>query len=128
MGDPDWFADNYEFQVPIFVLTHHPPQKMPRQTERLTITFVGEGIQRAIAKAKEAAGTKNVMVIGGASTFQQCLNAGLADEVRIGIMPVLLGDGLKLFEHVDSERVKLEKVQVIDSTPSRTDIAYRVVK
>ena len=126
MGDPDWYADHYEFQVPIFVLTHHIPEKMPRQTERLTFTFVIDGIESAIAKAKEAAGDKNVTVIGGASTFQQCLNAGLCDEIELGIMPVLLGNGLRLFENIQTDRVTLEKMKIINSPSDRTDILFRV--
>jgi dihydrofolate reductase len=56
MGDPDSFADHYEYQVPIFVLTHHIPEKKPKETETLSITFVTEGVERAIAQAKAAAG------------------------------------------------------------------------
>ena len=55
MGDPDSFADHYEYQVPIFVLTHHIPDKKPKETKRLSITFVTDGIESAIAKAKAAA-------------------------------------------------------------------------
>jgi len=128
MGDPDSYAENYEFQVPIFVLTHHVPEKLPKQTEKLTFTFVTDGIESAIAKAKATAGDKDVQVVGGASTFQQCINAGLCDEIQIGIMPVLFGRGLRLFENIDTERIKMEKVKVIDSTPGRTDIIFYVVK
>src|SRR5262245_16511404 len=88
MVDPDWFADNYEFQVPIFVVTHHVPAKKPKETKALTITFVIDGVETAIAKAKAAAGDKDVVLIG-ASVNQQCLNLGLCDELHIGIMPVL---------------------------------------
>ena len=89
--DPDWFAGNYEYQVPIFVLTHRPPEKMPKQTDDLTFTFVADGIQSAIQQARAAAGDKEVNIIGAASTARQCLQAGLADELHIDIMPVLLG-------------------------------------
>ena len=64
MGDPDWYADNYEFQVPISVLTHHVPEKKPKETERLTFTFVTDGIESAVAQAKVAAGEENVLLIG----------------------------------------------------------------
>jgi len=60
--DPDWYADNYEFQVPIFVLTTHPPEKMPRQTEKLTFTFVTDGVERAIMQAKAAAYDSALMI------------------------------------------------------------------
>ncbi|MBZ0294231.1 MAG: dihydrofolate reductase family protein, partial [Anaerolineae bacterium] len=79
--DPDFYAGNYEYQVPIFVLTHEAPQRIPRQTDQLTFTFVTDGIESAIQQAKAAAGDQDVTVIGGASTVQQCLNAGLADEL-----------------------------------------------
>src|SRR5258706_4407730 len=99
MGDPDSFAENYEYQVPIFVLTHHVPDKKPKENKRLSITFVTDGVESAIAKAKAAAGDKNVILIG-ASITQQCMNTGLCDELHIGIMPILLGGGLRLFERI----------------------------
>lgn len=118
----------YEFQVPIFVLTHAVPERVARgENEKLTFTFVTDGIESAIAQAKAAAGDKNVMVIGGAHTAQQCIRAGLVDELRIGIVPVLLGDGLRFFEHLGSEQVELERMEIIES-PTRTDIRFRVVK
>jgi dihydrofolate reductase len=126
MADPDAFADEYEYQVPIFVLTHRVPEKKPKENDRLTVTFVTDGIQSAIARAKAAAGEKNVILIG-ASVNQQCLNAGLCDELHCGIMPVLLGGGLRLFEHVDPARVSLEKIRVFEAGP-RTDLWFRVVK
>ena len=126
MGDPDSFADHYEYQVPIFVLTHHIPEKKPKETEKLTITFVTDGIESAIAKAKAAAGDKNVMLIG-ASINQQCLDAGLCDELHIGIMPILLGDGLRLFESIDASRIGLEKIKIFEAG-ARTDIWFRVLQ
>jgi dihydrofolate reductase len=126
MGNPDSFADNYEFQVPIFVLAHHIPEKKPKETQTLSITFVTDGVESAIAEAKAAAGDKNVLLIG-ASTNQQCINAGLCDELHIGIMPVLLGGGLRLFEHIDVAHMTLEKVRIFESG-ARTDIWFRVIK
>ncbi len=125
MGDPDSFAESYEYQVPIFVLTNHVPEKKPKETDALTITFVTDGIESAIAKAQAAAGDKNIIVIG-ASVNQQCINAGLCDELHIGIMPVLLGSGLRLFENL-AVQPTLEKFQLFESGP-RTDIWFRIVK
>lgn len=68
-NDPDWYAGNYEFQTPIFLQTHTTPEKHPKETEKLTFTFVTDGIENAIAQAKAAAGEKDVQVIGGASSF-----------------------------------------------------------
>ena len=119
---------DYEYQVPIFVLTHHVPEKMAKgQNDRLTVTFVTDGIESAIAKAKAAAGGKHVMVIGGANTAQQCLRAGLVDEIHMGIVPVLLGEGLRFFEPGANEQLELERTRVFES-PTRTDLWFRVVK
>lgn len=127
MGDPDSFAESYEYQVPIFVLTHHIPEKKPKETPALSITFVTDGIESAITRAKAAAGNKNVILIG-ASINQQCLNLGLCDELHIGIMPVLLGGGLRLFEHLDNiAHITLEKIRTFESG-TRTDLWFRVVR
>jgi dihydrofolate reductase len=123
MDDPDWFVDSYEYQVPIFVLTHNPPEELPKQSERLTFTFVTEGIESAIRQAKAAAGDKNVTVIGGASTFQQVVNSGLADEMHINIMPLLLGEGLRLFENLNPDAIELERIGV-DESPSTIDLRF----
>jgi dihydrofolate reductase len=79
MGEGD--LTDYEYQVPIFVLTHAVPEKVAKgQNDQLTVTFVTDGIERAIAQAKAAAGDKQVTVVGGANTAQQCLRAGLVDD------------------------------------------------
>ena len=118
----------YEYQVPIFVLTHHVPDtEIKGVNDRLTVTFITDGIERAIEQAQAAAGNKHVMVVGGANTAQQCLRAGLVDEIHIGVVPVLLGEGLRFFAPEDIEQVKLEKLRVFES-PTRTDIWFRVVK
>jgi dihydrofolate reductase len=126
MGDPDSFAENYEYQVPIFVLTHHIPATKPKETDTLSVTFVTDGVESALAQAKAAAGDRDVLLIG-ASVNQQCLNAGLCDELHIGIMPVLLGDGLRLFEHLDVAHITLEKARIFESG-ARTDMWFRVIK
>ena len=126
--DPDWFAGNYEYQVPIFVLTHTPPEKMPKQTDDLTFTFVTDGIQSAIRQAKAAARDKEVNVIGAASTAKQCLKAGLADELHIDIMPVLLGDGLRVFEDLGTESIQLERIKVMELAGGRTHLEFRIIK
>ncbi|HEX2911095.1 MAG TPA: dihydrofolate reductase family protein [Chloroflexia bacterium] len=129
MADPFmWANDEYEFQVPIFVLTHTPPAKYPEGNDKLSFRFVTDGIESAIAQAKKAAGDKVVQVIGGANTIQQCLNSGLCDELQIDIMPVLLGKGLRLFENIDTDQLKLERAKVEETTPVRTSITLRVTK
>ncbi len=129
MADPFlWANDDYEFQVPIFVLTHTPPAKYPKGNGRLSFTFVTDGIESAISHAKKAAANKDVLIIGGASTIQQCLNSGLCDELQIDIMPVLLGKGLRLFESIDTDKVKLERTKVEETTSVRTTITFGVTK
>lgn len=119
---------DYEYQVPIFVLTHRVPEKAVKgENDRLTVTFVTNGIESALEKAKAAAGSKQVTVVGGANTAQQCLRAGLVDEIHMGIVPVLFGEGLRFFAPGDSEQMKLESTRVFES-PTRTDLWFRVVR
>jgi len=124
--DPDWFVGNYEFQVPIFVLTHRPPRVTPKQDEHLTFTFVTDGVESAISQAKTAARGKDVQVVGGISAIQQVLRAGLADELHLDVMPVLLGTGRRLFEpglaHVEMEKIGLQEAG------ARTSLRFRVKK
>jgi dihydrofolate reductase len=129
MADPFlWVNDDYEFQVPIFVLTHTPPDKYPEGNGKLSVTFVTDGVESAIVQAKQAAGTKIVQIIGGADTIQQSLNSGLCDELQIDVMPILLGKGLRLFENIDTDTIRLEKVSVEQITPMRTSIIYGLTK
>jgi dihydrofolate reductase len=125
--DPDWFLGNYEFQKPIFVLTHEVPARLPKQDDKLTFTFVTDGIECAIRQAKKAAGDRNVMVIGGATTAQRCLAAGLVDELYIDIMPVLLVAGQRLFEHIGDQEIQLERTRVVEFG-ARTHLEFRVLR
>ena len=126
MADGD--LTDYEYQVPIFVLTHHIPEKAAKGVnDRLTLTFVTDGIESAIEKAKAAAGDEHVMVVGGASTAQQCLRAGLVDEIHVGLVPVLLCEGLRFFEPLVDGQMELERTRVFES-PTRTDLWFRIVK
>ena len=126
--DPDWYAGNYEYQVPIFVLTHHITKKKPKETDELTFTFVTDGLESAIRQAKEAAGDREVNIIGAANTAQQCLKAGLADELHVDIMPVLLCGGLRLFEHIGDEQIQLERIKVAELPHGTTHLRFRFVK
>jgi dihydrofolate reductase len=127
MGDPDSYVGNYEFQVPIFVLTHEPPRVAPKQDEHLTFTFVTDGVESAIAQATAAAGDKAVQVVGGVNVTKQLLQAGLVDELRLDVMPVLLGAGLRFFENSGFEHVQLEKIGV-QEIGARTSLTFRVKK
>lgn len=127
MGDPDWYVGNYEFQLPIFVLTSRPPETPPKQDKRLTFTFVSDGLASAVALACEAAGHKAVTAVGGPHVVQDLLRTGLADELRIDLMPVLLGGGLRLFAGRDLDAVQLETVS-IQEIGARASTRYRVLK
>ncbi len=121
--DPDAYTDSYELQVPIFVVTHTPPSVAPKRNERLFFTFVTDGVQAAVAQAVEAAGERAVTVIGGADLTGQLLEAGLVDELRVDVMPVLLGAGLRLFDGTGP--LALEKLGV-EEVGVRTSLRFRV--
>ncbi len=82
---------------------------------------------KVLERARAAAGDKAVSVGGGANTAQQYLNAGLLDEIQIHVVPLLLGGGVRLFDHLDGNRIELEKTRVIDS-PHVTHLMFRVVR
>lgn len=110
--------------IPVFVLTHDAPDEPPNGNT--AFTFVTEGIEQALTQAKRAAGDKNVQVIGGARTIQQCIASGLCDELRIHLVPLLLDDGIRLLENLDPERIELENESVIP-TPDVTHLHVRVL-
>jgi dihydrofolate reductase len=117
----------YEFQAPIFVITHNPPEQVAKgENENLKFHFV-DSMESAIKQAMAAAGDRFVTVVGGANLAQQMLKAGLIDELQIGIVPVLFGDGLRLFDHLGAEPIELEQTQVFEA-PGATYLYYRVVQ
>jgi len=120
MGDPDSYIGAYEFQVPIFVLTHHPPQIPPKQDDRLTFTFVQDGAASAVTQAKAAAVDKAVQVVGGANVIH-------LDELHIDVMPLFLGGGLRLFEHAALDRIDLETIGV-ETVGQRTGLRFRIAR
>jgi dihydrofolate reductase len=101
------------------------PENVPQGGTKFT--FVTDGIESAVKRAKTAAGSKNVYVVGGANIAQQCIKAGLLDEMRIHIAPLLLGEGVRLFDHLGAESIELERTRVVDS-PGVTHLMFRVVK
>lgn len=125
--DPDSYADSYEYQVPIFVVTHQAPKRHPKENRALTFTFVTDGIESAVAQAKAAAGDKDVTIIGAASTAQQCLKAGLADELQVDIMPVLLCGGLRFFGDVCPEPIQLERLKVVELSGGGIHLSFRIL-
>ncbi len=119
------WGGKHPLDVPIVVLTHHPPQEWVNKPGS-PFTFVTDGIESAVAKAKAIAGDKNVGV-GGADVTRQCLKAGLLDEIGIDLVPVLLGSGVRLFERIGIEPVELEIASVSEDV-GVTHLRYRVVK
>jgi dihydrofolate reductase len=120
-GEKPW-GDNPPFHVPVFVVTHKSRQMLNKEGGT-TFTFVTDGIESALKQAKAAAGGKDLSVAGGANIVQQFLKAGLLDEIQIHLVPVLLGDGKRLFEHL--KEVELVPTRVIEST-GVTHLKYRV--
>jgi dihydrofolate reductase len=110
--------------IPIFVLTHSVPEGW--SYEGSPFTFVTEGVKSAVEQARAAASEKDVAV-GAASIVQQCLRARLLDEVHVDLVPVLLGDGVRLFDHLGTEHIELERTRVIED-PDVTHITFRVVR
>jgi dihydrofolate reductase len=122
-----WWGDDPPFRVPVFVLTHHPRETVTKQGGT-TFTFVTEGIKAAFEQAQAAAGDKDVGIGGGASVAQQYLKAGLLEEMLLHVAPVLMGDGVRLFEnHLDDGQVELECTQAIQS-PAVNHLRYRIVR
>jgi dihydrofolate reductase len=118
-----WWGDDPPFHVPVFVLTHHARETLVMKGGT-SFTFVTDGIESAVAQAKEVAGDKDVLAAGGGSLAQQCLAAGLLEELQIHVVPLLLGGGVRLFDDLDPT-VELEATRVIES-PTVTHLRYRV--
>jgi len=120
-----WWGDDPPFHVPVFVLTHHARETVTKQGGT-SYTFVADGIEAALEQARAAAGDKDVSVAGGADVIQQCLSAGLVDEFQVHVAPLLLGDGVQLFDRL-SVQPELEGTRVIGS-PGVTHLSYRIAK
>jgi dihydrofolate reductase len=123
---PWWGADGPTgpARVPVFVLSHDVPADVP---DGDVYTFVTGGIEPTLEQARAAAGDKDVTVMGGAETGRQFLEAGLVDEVTIHLVPVLFGDGTRMFEHLGDGQVRLENAGSTQ-TPAATHLRFRVVR
>jgi dihydrofolate reductase len=121
-----WWGDNPPYHYPVFVVTHHPrdPVEMEGGT---TYHFVTDGIESALEQAKAAAGGKDVGVWGGADIAGQYLAAGLLDELELHVVPVVLGDGARLWDNLADSDVKLEQVRAVEA-PGVTHVKYRAVR
>ena len=117
------WKDGHPIDVPIFVVTHRAPTDGEWSPQ---VSFVTDGVERALELAQEVAGDRNVSV-GGASVGQQLLRAGKLDEIQVSLVPLLLGGGVRLFDHLGADPVVLEQTRVIESE-GVTHLRYRVVR
>jgi dihydrofolate reductase len=120
-----WWGDDPPYHYPVFVLTHHArkPVEMKGGT---TFHFVTDGIESALDRATQAADGRDVMLWGGAQAANQYLAAGLVDELELHVVPVLLGGGARLFEHLGNAPVQLAQVRAVEA-PGVTHLKYRAV-
>jgi dihydrofolate reductase len=109
---------------PCFIVTHSAPQEWVQPGS--PFTFVADGVESAIRQAKQAAGEKNISA-ASASIAQQCIKAGLLDEIHIDLAPVLLGSGVRLFDHLGTAPIQLERKRVVEA-PGVTHLQFGLVK
>ncbi len=125
VGFEPW-GDPPPFRMPVFVVTHAARAPLPMQGGT-TYTFVTDGIEAALELARAAAGDKDVGIWGGAHIIRQYLKAGLLDEMQLHLVPILLGDGIRLFADLDPAGIDLRKISAIE-TPGATHFRFEVVK
>ena len=118
------WGGNPPLGVPTFVVSHTVPQEWVY--EGSPFTFVTDGVESAVEQARAVAGDKDVAV-GAASIVQQCIRAGLLDEIHVDLVPVLLGDGVRLFDDLGTGPIDLQSTQVVEGT-GVTHLTFRVVK
>jgi dihydrofolate reductase len=118
------WGGRHPMDVPVFVVTHAVPREWTH--EGSPFTFVTDGVEKAVEQAKAVAGSKDVGV-GGANVAQQCIGARLIDEVGIDLVPVLLGEGIRFFDHLRTGAIELERTMVVEA-PGVTHLRFRVVK
>ena len=118
------WGGKHPMDVPIFVLTHEPAREWIK--EGSPFTFVTDGVESAIQQAKKTAGDRSVAV-GAPSAAQQALKAGLIDEIQIDLVPVLLGKGIRLFDHLGDTPIELESTSISAGT-GVIHLGFRVIK
>jgi dihydrofolate reductase len=118
-----WWGEDPPFHKPVFVVTHH--EREPLTLSDTTFTFVTDGIESALAQARDAADEKDVYIGGGADVINQYLAAGLVDELEVHVSPLILGGGERLFDGVGD--LKLEQLRAVEA-PGVAHLKYRVVK
>ncbi|MGH2540273.1 MAG: dihydrofolate reductase family protein [Actinomycetota bacterium] len=121
-GEEPWGEDG-AFGKPVFVVTRRGRERLTKGPT--TFAFVTDGLERALGLAREAAGDRDVLIGGGGQIVAQCLSAGLLDEFRLDLVPIVLGGGVPLFVGAGLDGLALDPVEVIAS-PAVTHIRYRV--
>jgi dihydrofolate reductase len=119
-----WWGDDPPFHVPVFVLTHHPRESFELEGGT-SFHFVTEGIESAMARAREAAGEKDVSIGGGASTLRQAIAAGELDRILVNQVPILLGGGESLFGGLPAGAAGFELVDLVRG-PEAVHITYAI--
>ncbi|MEV5827887.1 dihydrofolate reductase family protein [Spirillospora sp. NPDC052242] len=120
-----WWGEEPPYHAPVFVLSHHPREPVPMKGGT-TFHFVTDGIAAALVRAREAAGERNVAIAGGAQTIDQYLAAGLIDELRLHVAPVILGGGARLFDGVGD--LALRASGTAPGTDLVTHLTYRITR
>jgi len=123
--DVDLYAEYYEYQVPIFVVTDTIPIKHPKENDKLTFTFVTSGYGDAIRKAKVAARDRDVNIIGSALTCMLSLKTRLVDELQIDTIPILLKEGFRPFESSDGLNIKFDRIKTLELPEGRVHVSYQ---
>lgn len=125
VGVEPW-GENPPFHQPVFVVTHRARDPIVKEGGTI-YSFVTDGLDATLARAREAAGGKEVVVLGGADLIQQCLKGGLLDELQLHLAHVLLGGGTRFFGDLDAASAAFERTRVIDGE-GVTHIRFRLVK
>ena len=118
------WGGQHPFGVPAFVVTHQMPEGWPRSDS--AVHFITDGLESAVAQAKAAAGDK-IVGMHGPDTIRQCLDAGLLDEIRVDLVPLLLGSGIRLFDRVENAPLTLGNPTVVEGV-GVTHLSYPVPK
>ncbi|HEX3910221.1 MAG TPA: dihydrofolate reductase family protein [Solirubrobacteraceae bacterium] len=118
-----WWGDDPPFHVPVFVLTNHAREPLKKEGGT-TFHFVTDGVESALAQAVEAAGGQDVALAGGADVARQYLSGGLIDELRLDVVPVLLGGGTRLFDGGAGAGAALEQISAVQA-PGVVHLSYR---
>jgi dihydrofolate reductase len=120
-----WWGEDPPYHNDVFVLTHHPRELVEMECGT-TFHFVTDGIERALERAKESADGQDIRLWGGAQVINQYLAAGLLDELELHVVPVLLGDGARLFDNLGGIKIELEQLRAVEA-PGVTHLKYKVM-